>query len=65
MWDRWIEKNGEDREVSNEIDDEDSEAMMDGKRGRVTMNESSDWSFGAQPGPGIPYSVLETVFLSI
>ena len=38
------QEDGEDEEVSNEIDDEDSEAMMDGKRGRVMINESLDWS---------------------
>ena len=42
--DRGDGEDGEDKEVSNEIDDEDSEAMLDGKRGRVMINESSDWS---------------------
>ena len=37
-------EDGEDEEVSNEIDDEDSEAMMDGLRGRVMINGNSDWS---------------------
>ena len=54
--DREDGEDGEDKEVSNEIDDEDSEAMMDGKRGRVMINESSDWSWqfcGARSDPGI------------